>query len=347
MLRIPGEGDVSVSLITTMRQIAFSEDDAQDPRGEKRSRATRTQKDKEAEIPDCEASAGKWRSSRKKGKRVLPSWAMWIITIAAIIGVVFFLYKEKGGREFWGNKTSKVTIAPSPRMPDDEDFEEPVELQKIMQRSHTEFLALAKPMAETFLAATSINQILPLVRDGEKMKAKIYDYYPNGKIKATPLYKFNASKQVSYKGSSAAVTVLTTDLEIRQLAFVDGKDGLRIDWESWVGWSQIPWDKLIESKRIQPTLIRTNLRTVDYYNFGFADDSKWRAYQLSSPDGAHTLYGYVERGSLLDERLRPSEKSVAVAVTLTIRFPDVPETNNQVVIHDLISDGWLLPETTE
>jgi hypothetical protein len=216
-----------------------------------------------------------------------------------------------------------------------------------MRRSQAEFLSLAKPMAETFLAATTIDQIFPLVRDGEKMKSKIFDFYPNGKIKATSLYKFNASNQVSYKDSFAAVSILTTDFESRQLAFVDGKDGLKIDWESWVGWSQFPWDKLIEAKRIRPTLIRTNLRTVDYYNFYFADDSKWRAYRLASPDGAHTLYGYVERGSLLDERLRPSEKSVSVAVTLTVRFPDVPETTNQVVIHDLISDGWLLPEKPE
>ena len=298
-------------------------------------------------MPTWEARAGIWRLDGKKGKRVLRSSVLWLISIAAIFGVIFFLFKEKGGRGFWENNTSKVTIATKTRIPDLEDFEEPIKLPKIMRRSEAQFLSLAKPMAETFLAATTIDQILPVVRDGEKMKSKIFDFYPNGKIKATPLYEFNVSNQVSYKDSFAAVTILTTDFESRQLAFVDGKDGLKIDWESWVGWSQIPWDKLIEEKRIQPTLIRTNLRTVDYYNFDFADDSKWRAYRLASPDGAHTLYGYVERDSLLDERLRPFEKSASAAVTLTIRFPSIPGPTNQVVIHDLISDGWVIPDTKE
>lgn len=347
MLRVPGKDDQSAPLIAPLQQIAFSEDDTQDPRGEKRTRAMRKKKDKEAELPDWEASAGRWHLSRKKGKRALRSLALWTITIAAIIGVIFFLYKDNGGRGFWEKKAFQEEINTSPRMLYDEELEEPVDLPKIMRLSQTEFISLAKPMAETFLAATSVDQILPLVRDGEQMRSKIFDHYPNGKIEATVFTKFNASGQVSYKDSFAAVSILTADFERRQLAFVDGKDGLKIDWESWVGWSEMPWDKLIESKTDQPIMIRTTLRAVDYYNFGFTDDSKWRSYLLTSPDGAHTLYGYIERDSLLDERLHPPEKLASVTFTLKIRFPKDGENRNQVVIHDIVSDGWVLPEKAE
>jgi hypothetical protein len=68
---------------------------------------------------------------------------------------------------------------------------------------------------------------------------------------------------------------------------------------------------------------------------------------LSSPDGEHTLYGYIERNSLLDERLRPPEKSASVAVTLKIRFPKGENNRNQVVIQDMVSDGWVLPENKQ
>ncbi len=347
MLRIPVGGDESAPLITPLQQIGFSDDETHDPRGEKRTRATRKKKDKEAELPDWEASAGRWRLSRKKGKRALRSLALWTLTIAAITGVIFFLYKDNGGRGFWERKALRKEITASPRMLHDEELEEPVDLPKIMRLSQTEFLSLAQPIAETFLAATSFDQILPLVRNGEEMRSKIFDHYPNGKIKATVFTKFNATGQVSYKDSFAAVTILTADFERRQLAFVDGKDGLKIDWESWVGWSEMPWDKLLESRPDQPIMIRTMLRAVDYYNFGFTDDSKWRSYLLTSPDGAHTLYGYIERNSLLDQRLRPGEQNTSLAVTLKIRFPEDGEGRNQALIDEYVADGWVIPEKSE
>lgn len=347
MLRIPHEGEGTAPLVIPQQPIDSTQNEKKDPRGDRRSRRKRKKKAKEAETPDWEASAGTWRSKKNKNARALRTVAIWTTVITTIFGTAFFLFKEKNAKDFVETKAEQKEITDTPLLLPDEELDVSIELPKIMQRSQSEFLSLAKPNAEKFLAATSVDQILPLVRDSEKMRAKIYAYYPDGKIEATAISKFNVSGQVSYKDSFAAVSILTTDFEGVQLAFFDGKDGLKIDWESWVGWSEMPWEQIIESKPQRPILIRAKLRTVDYYNFDFADDSKWRAYQLSSPDGAHTLYGYIERNSLLDERLRPSEKSTSAAVTLKIRFPEGKENRDQVVIHDMVSDGWVLPETKQ
>jgi hypothetical protein len=345
MLRIPHEGEGTAPLVIPQEPIDSIENERTDPRDDRRSRSKRKKKAKEAETPDWEASAGTWRSKKNKNARALRAVAIWTTVITAIFGSAFFLFKEKNSKAFVENKAEQKEITNTPLLLPDEELDVSIELPKIMRRSQSEFLSLAKPNAEKFLAATRVDQILPLVRDSEKMRAKIYTYYPNGKIQATAISKFNVSGQVSYKDSFAAVSILTTDFEGVQLAFFDGKDGLKIDWESWVGWSEMPWEQIIETKPQRPILIRAKLKTVDYYNFGFADDSKWRAYRLSSPDGAHTLYGYIERNSLLDQRLRPPEKSASSAVTLKIRFPEGKEQRNQVVIHDMVADGWVLPET--
>ena len=347
MLRIPYEGEVTAPLVIPQQPIDSTQHERKDPRNDRRSRSKRKKKEKEAETPDWEASAGTWRSKKNKNARALLTVAIWTTIVIAISGAAFFVFKDKNVKTFVESKAEQEEITNSPPLLPDEELDESIELPKIMRRSQSEFLSIAKTVAENFFAATSVDQILPLVRDSEKMKVKIYDYYPDGKIEATTISKFNVFEEISYEDSFIAVSILTTDFEVVQLVFFDGKDGLKIDWESWVCWSEMPWDKLIESKPQRPILIRAKLRTVDYYNYGFTDDTKWSAYQLSSPDGAHTLYGYIERNSLLDERLRPPEESASITVTLKIRFPEDEENRDQVVIHDMVADGWVLPETKQ
>jgi hypothetical protein len=330
-----------------LRIIAFAEDDSADTRGEKRSRTKRKKKQKEAETPGWEASAGKWRASRKKGKRDLQTLAGWTFAILAVFTASFFLLKSKEAEVTTGTAGEVDDFDELVKVPlliPDEDLEEPIELPKIMRRSEAEFLSLAQPLAEAFLSATTLEELLPLIRDGERMKPKLIAHHPDGKINAPGLSRFNPSGHVSYKDSFAAVSILTPDFESKQLAFVDGADGLKIDWESWVGWSEMPWQNLSESRPTRPVLIRAMMKSVNYYNFNFADESKWRSYRLVSPDGEHMLYGYAERNSLLDQRLQPREQSTSVAVTVKIRFPDEGDTRNQVMIDDYITDGWIIPD---
>lgn len=347
MLRIPSEGKEKTPLVIAQQAIDSTPNERKNSNNDSRRRSKRKKKQKEAETPNWEASAGTWRSKKKKNAHALRSVAVWTTVIVATFGSTYLIFKEKKAIAIVETKPAQVEITSTPLLLADEELDETIELPTIMQRSQSEFLSLAEPAAEKFFAATSIDEILPLVRDSEKMRNKIYAFYPDGKIEATAISKFNVLGQVSYKDSFAAVSILTTEFEQVQLAFFDGQDGLKIDWESRVGWSEMPWEKFIASKPQHPILVRAKLKTVDYYNFGFADDSKWRAYRLSSPDGAHTLYGYIERDSLLDARLRPPEKSASAAVTLKIRFPEGEGHRNQVVIHDMISDGWVLPETEQ
>lgn len=350
MLRIPGESDESAPLMAPLKKIGFAEDDAYDPREEKSTRSNRKKKTKKGEMPDWEVKAGKWRASRKKGKRTFQTLAGWALTIAVVCAVAIFLVRNNE-TQVSANNTGKVDNFSEPvQVPliiTEEELESPIILPKILRRSEAEFLTLARPIAEAFLTATTVEQILPLIRDREKLQARIIAHYPKGKIKPIGLSKFNATNQVSYKDTFAAVAILTPLFERKQLAFVDGTDGLKVDWESWVGWSEMPWEKLIEARPTQPILIRAMLKWTDYYNFDFSDESKWSSYRLVSPDGEHTLYGYVERNSLLDQRMRPSEQSVSIAVTLKIRFPQDSGKRNQTVIEEYVSDGWVVPDKSQ
>jgi hypothetical protein len=80
---------------------------------------------------------------------------------------------------------------------------------------------------------------------------------------------------------------------------------------------------------------------VEYYNFEFLDEKKWQSYSLRSADSTYTFYGYVERGSALDNHLRPNQDENNLPVTLGLKFPLNPKNDTQVEIVDLVTEGWI------
>lgn len=223
------------------------------------------------------------------------------------------------------------------------EVDEEIELPAILKGGEMQFINDAKLLAKRFLSATHVDEILPVVDLSRDTEQKILDYYRNGKIEPVGMNKFNAGGKPSYLGNYAAVTVETSDFETRELAFVEGEDGeVKIDWESWVGWSEMPWKDLLITKPKTPVLVRVKVKEVEYYNFGFSDDEKWRSYSLISPDGENVLYGYVERGSLLDEKIRPRNDFKVVAQTLRVKFLEKNYSSSQVLIVEQVSDGWVV-----
>jgi hypothetical protein len=86
------------------------------------------------------------------------------------------------------------------------------------------------------------------------------------------------------------------------------------------------------------------LNDTNYYNFDFSDEAKWKSYTLLSHDEKYQIYGYVELGSpiatAIGEALEPGDRFF----TLSLKFPENAESNNQVIIERVISNGWVAPD---
>lgn len=208
-------------------------------------------------------------------------------------------------------------------------------------RGDKEFLVEAEPLAEVFLNATSVDEIIPLVRDPAVAEARIREFYAAGKIEAPGLSSFNTGGGVLTLGKVASVIVRTRDHEDRLLAFVDTPEGLKIDWESWVGWSEMPWEGFLSSKPCDALLFRVIVSTVDYYNFEFGDESKWQSYRLESPDKEHSIYGYAPKDSVLNAKLRPEGDAKTSLLMLKVKFPAASSSSTQVEIESVVGQGWV------
>ena len=210
--------------------------------------------------------------------------------------------------------------------------------------SDAAFLALAEPLAGKFLAARSIDELRPLVREPERAAPRMRAHYGGDAVMPAGLSQFNTRANVLREGSFFNLAVRTRDFEERDMAFVDTPEGLRIDWEGWVGWSAMPWEDFLAEKPTKPTLFRVSLRPVEYYNFGFADDSRWRSYRLDSPDGEHSLFGYVERGSPTDSRIQVAPEIKVSPYSLYLHFPAEGASRNQVLIERLAAESWFIEQ---
>jgi len=214
--------------------------------------------------------------------------------------------------------------------------------ETITVRGDAEFLRLAEPMARAFLEARTVDELLPLVRDPERTAERIRRTHPDGTLDAPGMAAFNIDLDVLRQGNIASVRVRTRDFSEAYLSFVETAGGPKIDWESWAGWSEMPWDDFLTEKPEAPRLFRVVLSDVDYYNMAFRDESKWRSYRLESPDGSTSIYGYAERDSVTDARLRPSPDVQRVNYILRLRFPEGAASRNQVLIDRVLGDGWVL-----
>ncbi|MDP4646560.1 MAG: hypothetical protein NWS80_05470 [Akkermansiaceae bacterium] len=342
MLRIPEEGEVGAPLMAPIQKIAFSST----PEPNRKQKRGKRKRKKDSVTPDWESGKGKKDGEGIDWKGVFKTTVVWGISFGVIAGGVFFFLK---------------TTEPAPELVEivvDPDagkaiLETPVSLTAgfdeeelvptgLLKRSEAELLNLVEPLAQKFLEAETVEEILPLVRNPYDVAQKMRRLHPDGTITPLGFSGVSPLEGVSYKDGYAAVSFLTADQEKKPMVFCEGEGGLKIDWESWAGWSELPWDELMESKPTKPVLVRVISKPVPYYNFGFSDEDEWVSYRLLSPDGEHTLYGYAKRGSLIDEQLRPADPNGAMAVTLRISFREGATSASQAEIDEFVTDGWVI-----
>ncbi len=215
---------------------------------------------------------------------------------------------------------------------------------KLVPRSEASILAEAEPLTRKFLEATSVAELLPLIRNPKVTEGRLRVVYPDGKIAAPGLSKFNSSDELVTLGKIISFAVTTSDQQQKALALIHSPEGMKVDWESWVGWSDISWDAFISSRSVTGHVFRLLLSPVDYYNFGFSDESKWQSYRLESSNKEYSLYGYVEKGSALDQRIRANLESKSLALRLSLKFPASATTSGQVEIERFVGEGWVEEE---
>lgn len=274
------------------------------------------------------------------GGRKRPRIGRWLAIGAAVLslagGLLVFMRPAKKP------VYEPIAYAPEPEAPAAAVTPDETDIPDSMKGNEAERIAGIEKTARAFLEAKTVDEMLPLVRDPGRVGPMMRAYYPGGKIAAPGMGQFNIFGSVAYRGKMASVGVRTTDFEVKQLAFLTSRDGMKVDWESYVAWSESTWPDFISTMPEKPLLFRAKLRSLEYYNFGFPDDVEWHSFELRSPDGEHVVYGYVKRGTEIEKQLNPADPNAIALVTVRLKYPPGEKKPNQVLIDSFVADGWVL-----
>jgi hypothetical protein len=335
MLKIPTAGDRPPPLVVPLRtppreEVTVEAVSMTDGRRRKR-------KSRKGEDHSWDRSSGQARQSHRREKKQMIWWlAGGSALFVSILGAVLLAMNSKPG-------SSSTTEVPPPVPPQAQTSPvAKVAAPVSTDLGDNEFTLQAEPLARKFLEAKSINELLPLVRNPLVAEGRMKTAYPDGNVTPVGLSQFNPNQEIGRNRSHYSTKVVDKEFNTRDMFFFPTPEGLKIDWESWVAWSDVPWEKFLADKPQKAETFRVVLSKVDYYNADFKDEEKWRSYQLLSPDGGKTIYGYVPRDSELDGRLRPPPDVESASPTLKLRFPADSRAGNQVLIEEKVSDSWVI-----
>ncbi|CAN5339954.1 hypothetical protein BH23VER1_BH23VER1_17030 [soil metagenome] len=118
----------------------------------------------------------------------------------------------------------------------------------------------------------------------------------------------------------------------------------KVDWEVSAGYQDMPIEEFKELRPTTPTRFRVQVSRSDYFNHAFSDPGTHDAYLLKYPGRPDfELYAYAERNmpaaAALFVEVVPGTSNPMI---LDLRFPKNPETNNQVIIDNLVRTDWFL-----
>lgn len=335
MLRLPAAGDTPPPLMAPLRTAEAAGEEQPAAEGEVRRKKRRRSKKKDDALDWEKQASGSRKGENRQMRQMLIGGS--VLFVGIVLGVIYLM--NSGGHQGVTRSESPAVETPAVEKPVAEDVTAAAQMPV-----NAELLAHLEALVRDFLEAKTIEAVLPLVRHPALTEARMRGFYAASPMTPEGLSVFNADNDPLVEGNRISVLVRTGDFEERRMQIFETENGRKVDWESWVGWSEISWPEMVDVKPTTGKIFRVTLSAVDYYNFGFGDDGKWQSYRLESADREHVVFGYVEKGSALDQSLRLDADTTSAAMTLSLKFPEGATSANQVVIEKLIAKGWVLEE---
>lgn len=209
--------------------------------------------------------------------------------------------------------------------------------------------ALAKAVAIAFLNAPSLEERSKFVRNAVAIDYDMAHYYKNADPGPIPFREISPKGSESRNFTYTAFLVVFENWEKRMLGLEYTSEGYRVDWPSFVIYSEMDWKKIKTKQPKKPTRMRVMARVSNYYNYGF-DVKDYGCYQLSNPIGyERSLYGYVaidSKAFLMLQRLDNLTNGMEMPLVVEVMYPLFPKADNLVLIERVVSSGWMVrPDT--
>ncbi len=228
--------------------------------------------------------------------------------------------------------------------------------EKLESRHFSSYGPALAEAVRKFVAAASVEELLPLVRDRERVEPKIRAWH-TGPREWRPMEinnRFEAVDASAVEGDFIVINLQLPSGGTRPLTLERHGDGFLADWESFTGYSEMTWEELRETMPRTPVLMRVVVERsprTEYWDGVFSDHTSHHCYLLRDTDSNHFLSGYAKKDSPADVSLRrflkpvPQEAgSSSCFAVVRISYPPGSENRQQVQIDEVLENGWAFRE---
>jgi len=218
------------------------------------------------------------------------------------------------------------------------DAEEELEAARLVERIQSS--------TKRFFEARSIEEMLPLVRQVERVRPLMEDYYSKTPVvphKILRTLRFEP-RTIDNRASFWLTTVELENHEKRNLIIeVEESGDPQIDWETLVCYQPMDWDRFARERPENESLdFRVYAQLDNFYSHEFSDSSKWACFRLTALGAEETVFGYAN-GDVVREIIEVLNLNQGnpSALILRISIPEDLRSRNGVVIEKLINPRWI------
>ena len=201
-------------------------------------------------------------------------------------------------------------------------------------------------VVQQFCAAPDPETLLRCVREPDRVAPLMKRFYnPQNPWIPLPLGRRPDLSDLQIHRNFAVFQLPLTDYGTRPIALEQTPGGFLVDWESFVGYSDLSWTDLRRTRPRQPVTLRAVLKPSDYFNLDFPSSETHLCYQISDWNSDHVLYGYVPVDSDILLQIRKILlNEPAIHAVLRVRYPENSTNDRQLEITEVLEKGWIFRE---
>lgn len=224
----------------------------------------------------------------------------------------------------------------------------------VQEREALQLLNNVESTLAAYLAATRVEDLLPLVRDPDRVEPLMRRWYERHPLEAREYERLSVFQPLDLEGR--LFWVLSCRIReadgrrgrVNLLAEQDDDDQVRIDWETEVCYQPMPWDEYVRQRPQQGPL---DFRVVlehdwdGWYSHEFEDEDQWHAYRMEAKGSDEYLIGYARRGGAVEQaidKLAEANRHRPVSVVVRLNVPPGTRAPRGVVIEELLSERWAM-----
>lgn len=209
----------------------------------------------------------------------------------------------------------------------------------------------AETLLEAYAAATSVEQVLPMVRDAERVKERMERLWqPWG-----PGPMLAAGEQIAgsvMEGSERPAICLKGrrgDFTPFEMVFVRLGERLKIDWEASYGIGEVQVAELQQGVAADGRLVRGVIRPAEFYTLAYPDQD-FRSFRMVDASGDHFIWVFARLGSEVAANLEREfnegtvllEKSGQIRATVRLSGSG-SDSGKSHEITEMLHKGWVTP----